>query len=79
MILQELIDKLVKPKKRNTILTIQDSNYNDLCICGTNNIPDEYLNLVIIDWDFNVSIDLGFTDGEQFSLSVDLEVRVECL
>jgi hypothetical protein len=79
MILQELIDILAKPRKRNTILIIQDSSYNELCVCGTDDIPEEYLNLVIIDWNFDVSINLGFTDGEQFSLSVDLEVRVECL
>lgn len=79
MILQELIDKLAKPRKRNTILIIQDSSYNELCVCGTDSIPEEYLGLTLINWNFDVSINLGFTEGEQFSLSVDLEVRVECL
>lgn len=79
MILQELIDNLAKPRKRNTILIIQDSNYNELCVCGTDAIPEEYLNLTLINWNFDVSINLGFTDDEQFSLAVDLEVVVECL
>lgn len=78
MILQELIDNLAKPRKRNTILIIQDSNYNELCVCGTDAIPEEYLNLTLINWNFDVSINLGFTDGEQFSLSVDLEAVVQC-
>lgn len=78
MILQELIDNLAKPRKRNTILIIQDSNYNELCVCGTDNIPEEYLKLTLINWNFDVSINLGFTEGEQFSLSVDLEAVVQC-
>lgn len=78
MILQELIDNLAKPRKRNTILIIQDSSYNELCVCGTDDIPEEYLNLTLINWNFDVSINLGFTEGEQFSLSVDLEVVVQC-
>lgn len=78
MILQELIDKLAKPRKRNTILIIQDSNYNELCVCGTDAIPEEYLSLTLINWNFDVSINLGFTEGEQFSLAVDLEVVVQC-
>lgn len=78
MILQELIDNLAKPRKRNTILIIQDSNYNELCVCGTDDIPEEYLGLTLINWNFDVSINLGFTDGEQFSLAVDLEAVVQC-
>ena len=75
MILQELIEAFAKPRKRNTTLTIQDPNFSDLCICGTDNIPDEYLNLVIIDWDFETNV---HDDGECTSLSIDLEVRVQC-
>lgn len=79
MILQELIESLSKTKRRNTTITIKDSNYNDVCICSVYHTPEEYLNLTLINWDFDVSINLGFTDSEQFSLAVDLEVVVECL
>ena len=74
MILQELIDAFAKPRKRNTTLTIYNSNYTELCICGTDDIPDEYLNLVIIDWDFETNV---HDDGEHTQLSIDLEVRVQ--
>lgn len=75
MILQELIEAFAKPRRRNTTLTIEDSNFNELCVCGTDNIPEEYLNLVLIDWDFESTM---HDDGESLSLSIDLEVRVEC-
>lgn len=75
MILQELIERFAKPRRRNTTLIIQDSNYNELCICGTDDIPEEYLNLVLIDWDFESTL---HDDGESLNLSIDLEVRVQC-
>lgn len=75
MILQELIETFAKPRRRNTTLTIQDSNYNELCICGTDDIPEEYFNLVLIDWDFESTL---HDDGESLNLSIDLEVRVQC-
>ena len=75
MILQELVEAFAKPRKRNTTLTIQSPMYTELCICGTDDIPDEYLNLVIIDWDFEANV---HDDGECTSLSIDLEVRVQC-
>lgn len=75
MILQELTERFAKPRKRNTTLTIQDSNYNELCICSTDDIPEEYLNLVLIDWDFESTL---HDDGESLTLSIDLGVRVQC-
>lgn len=75
MILQELIEAFAKPRRRNTTLTIEDSNYHDLCICPADDVPEEYLNLVLIDWDFESTM---HDDGESLSLSIDLEVRVEC-
>lgn len=76
MILQELIENFAKPRKRETTITIEDSSFNEIVVCGVDRIPDEYLNLTVIDWDFDTRI---YDDGESISLSVDLEVRVECL
>lgn len=75
MILQELIETFAKPRKRDTTLTIYTKNYSELCICATDDIPKEYLNLTIIDWDFETNV---HDDGESISLSVDLGVRVQC-
>ena len=77
MILQELIERFSKARNGNTTLIIQDLNYNDLCICSTDNIPAEYLNLVLIDWDFDYGGILR-CDGGRIELSINLEVRVQC-
>lgn len=75
MILQELIETFAKPRRRNTTLTIYNVNFDTLEVCGTDDVPDEYLNLTIIDWDFETNT---HDDGETIRLLVDLEVRVKC-
>lgn len=75
MILQELTETFAKPRKRDTTITIEDSSFNEMVVCGVDCVPDEYLNLIVIDWDFDTRI---YDDGESVKIEIDLEVRVQC-
>lgn len=75
MILQELIETFAKPRKRDTTITIEDSSFNEMVVCSVDCVPDEYLNLTVIDWDFDTRL---YDDGESVKIEIDLEVRVQC-
>lgn len=75
MILQELIEAFAKPRKRDTTITIEDSSFIEMVVCGVDCVPDEYLNLTVIDWDFDTRL---YDDGEAVKIKIDLEVRVQC-